>query len=312
MGYIVSTANMKGGVGKTTLTVNLATCLAKDHGKRVLVVDLDPQISATLSLMPPTEFAKLRREQRTLKSLIHKAITNDPQYNLGVEDVIQPYAGTMTGIDILPGDIDLYNDFIVAETMYKKAMRNPGNNFQSVWDGFEDDLLQGILKSVVPQYDFIILDCAPSYNIITRSSLVNSDFYLIPAKPEPLSYIGIQLLERQVKRLIETHQADRKEQTQLIGIIFTMSRNILAGRYYQKVMQRVRQEFNAAQIFKTTVPMDVNVSKAVDSFKPVVLTEPGCAGAKAFRNITQELLQKISVLRGGPAAKNSLNLSKLD
>ena len=312
MGYIVSTTNMKGGVGKTTLTVNLATCLAKYHGKRVLVVDLDPQISATLSLMPPTEFAKLRREQRTLKSLIHKAITNDPQYNLGVEDVIQPYAGTLTGIDILPGDIDLYNDFLVAETMYKKAMRNPGNNFQTVWDGFEDDLLQDILKSVVPQYDFIILDCAPSYNIITRSSLVNSDFYLIPAKPEPLSYIGIQLLERQVKRLIETHQADRKEQTQLIGIVFTMSRNILAGRYYQKVMQRVRQEFNAAQIFKTTVPMDVNVSKAVDSFKPVVLTEPGCAGAKAFRNVTQELLQKIAVLRGGPAAKHSFNLSKLD
>ena len=312
MGYIVSTTNMKGGVGKTTLTVNLATCLAKYHGKRVLVVDLDPQISATLSLMPPTEFAKLRREQRTLKSLIHKAITNDPQYNLGVEDVIQPYAGTLTGIDILPGDIDLYNDFLVAETMYKKAMRNPGNNFQTVWDGFEDDLLQDILKSVVPQYDFIILDCAPSYNIITRSSLVNSDFYLIPAKPEPLSYIGIQLLERQVKRLIETHQADRKEQTQLIGIVFTMSRNILAGRYYQKVMQRVRQEFNAAQIFKTTVPMDVNVSKAVDSFKPVVLTEPGCGGAKAFRNVTQELLQKISVLRGGPAAKHAFNLSKLD
>ncbi len=312
MGYIVSTTNMKGGVGKTTLTVNLATCLAKYHGKRVLVVDLDPQISATLSLMPPAEFAKLRKEQRTLKSLIQKAITNDPQYNLGVEDIIQPYAGTLTGIDILPGDIDLYNDFLVAETMYKKAMRNPGNNFQSVWDTFEDDLLQGILKSVVPQYDFIILDCAPSYNIITRSSLVNSDFYLIPAKPEPLSYIGIQLLERQVKRLIETHQADRKEQTQLIGIVFTMSRNILAGRYYQKVMQRVRQEFNAAQIFQTTVPMDVNVSKAVDSFKPVVLTEPGCAGAKAFRKVTQELLQKIAVLHGGPAAKNAFNLSKLD
>ncbi|MDY6940426.1 MAG: ParA family protein [Cyanobacteriota bacterium] len=312
MGYIVSTTNMKGGVGKTTLTVNLATCLAKYHGKRVLVVDLDPQISATLSLMPPTEFAKLRKEQRTLKSLIQKAITNDPQYSLGVEDIIQPYAGTLTGIDILPGDIDLYNDYIVAEMMYRKAIGNPGSNFQAVWDSFEDDLMRGILKSVVSEYDFIILDCAPSYNIITRSSLVNSDFYLIPAKPEPLSYIGMQLLERQVKKLLEIHQADRKEKTQLIGIVFTMSRNILAGRYYQKVMQRVRQEFNAAQIFKTTVPMDVNVSKAVDSFKPVVLTEPGCAGAKAFRNIAKEMLQKLSVLRGGSASKHSFNLSKLD
>ena len=74
MGYIIATANMKGGVGKTTLSVNLATALAKEHGKRVLVVDLDTQISATLSLMPPAEFAKFRKRKQTLRYLVEQII----------------------------------------------------------------------------------------------------------------------------------------------------------------------------------------------------------------------------------------------
>jgi chromosome partitioning protein len=67
MGHVIATANMKGGVGKTTLTVNIATCLAKNHGKRVLVFDLDTQISATLSLMSPVEFANHRKQRKTFQ-----------------------------------------------------------------------------------------------------------------------------------------------------------------------------------------------------------------------------------------------------
>ncbi|MDC0833299.1 cobyrinic acid a,c-diamide synthase [Leptolyngbya valderiana BDU 20041] len=308
MGYLVATTNMKGGVGKTTMTVNLAACLAKDHRKRVLVVDLDPQISATLSLMSPTDFAQIRKEHGTLKYLIQKSITGD----LGATDaknIVRPYAGNLSGIDILPGDIDLYNDFLVSEVLYKKAIRNPERNFEKVWNSFEDSLMYGILKPLVPHYDFIFLDCAPSYNLVTRSSLVCSDFYLIPAKPEPLSYIGMQLLERQVKKLIETHQIDKKRQTQLVGIVFTMSRNILAGRYYKQVMKRVRQEFNDSQVFKTSIPMDVSVSRAVDSFKPVVLTDPNSAGSKAFRELAREFLTKLQKLT---PASQSVRLSKLE
>ncbi|KPQ39997.1 MAG: chromosome partitioning protein [Phormidium sp. OSCR] len=308
MGYLIATTNMKGGVGKTTLTVNMAACLAKEHRQRVLVVDLDPQVSATLSLMSPTDFAKIRKDKGTLKHLLQKAITGDLTES-PVRDIIRPYGGNLQGIDVLPGDIDLYNDFLVSEVLYRKAIRNPERNFEGVWNTFEDSLMRGILKPVVDDYDFILLDCAPSYNLVTRSSLVCSDFYLIPAKPEPLSYIGMQLLERQVKKLIEIHQIEKKVQTQLIGIVFTMSRSILAGRYYKQVMKRVRQEFNEAQIFKTSIPMDVSVSRAVDSFKPVVLSDPNSAGSKAFRTVTNELLQKLQTLT--PAAR-SVRLSKLE
>lgn len=303
---------MKGGVGKTTLTVNLATCLVKHHRKRVLVVDLDPQISATLSLMPPKTFAKLRKAQRTLKFLLQDAIKSNFKHDVGIQEVIQPYAGSLLGIDVLPGDIDLYNDFLVAETLYRKALRNPDRNFDRVWADFEAQLMSGILKPIVDDYDFIFLDCAPSYNLLTRSSLVASDFYLVPAKPEPLSYIGMQLLERQLTKLIETHKDDGYMKAQLIGIVFTMSKNLLSGRYYNEIIKRVRNDFNDAQLFKTTIPVDINVSKAVDSFRPVVLDSPNSSGAKAFANLASEFLKKLSDLQGKDTPQNKFKLSKLD
>jgi len=312
MGYTIATTNMKGGVGKTTLTVNLATCLVKHHRKRVLVVDLDPQISATLSLMPPKTFAKLRKAQRTLKFLLQDAIKSNFKHDVGIQEIIQPYAGSLLGIDVLPGDIDLYNDFLVAETLYRKALRNPDRNFDRVWADFEAQLMSGILKPIIDDYDFIFLDCAPSYNLLTRSSLVASDFYLIPAKPEPLSYIGMQLLERQLTKLIETHKDDGYMKAQLIGIVFTMSKNLLSGRYYNEIIKRVRNDFNDAQLFKTTIPVDINVSKAVDSFRPVVLDSPNSSGAKAFANLASEFLKKLSDLQGKDTPQNKFKLSKLD
>jgi cellulose biosynthesis protein BcsQ len=77
MGYVVSIVNMKGGVGKTTVTVNIATCLARDYQKRVLIVDLDTQVNATLSVMSPLDFAKLKKERRTLKTLVNQTIQAD-------------------------------------------------------------------------------------------------------------------------------------------------------------------------------------------------------------------------------------------
>lgn len=293
MGLIIATVNMKGGVGKTTLTVNLATCLAKNHRKRVLVVDLDSQISATLSLMQPQEFARVRREKRTLSQLIYKEIKPNNRIKRTTPEVIQSDICQLSELSLLPGDIDLYDEYLVSELLHKKASNNDNCDFSDVWNGFEQELIKGILAPVIDDYDFIILDCAPGYNLLTRSGIVASNFYLLPARPEPLSVVGIQLLERRIAKLKDSYGDDSSFKSQLLGIVFILSSGGLFDRYYKQVMQRVTAEFSPAQLFENRIPMDVNVAKAVDSFMPAVLATPNSAGSRAFAKLTEEFLQKV-------------------
>ncbi|MBD2431303.1 MULTISPECIES: ParA family protein [Fischerella] len=296
MGYVIATANMKGGVGKTTLSVNIATCLAKEHGKRVLVLDLDSQISATLSLMSPMEFAKRRKNRKTFRYLIDQIINPEPEQKHTIQDIILSQVCNLPGLNLLPGDIDLYDEFVVSEMLHQQAVTLGEKDFETIWNRFERVLLGKLLEPVRKEYDFIILDCAPGYNLLTRSALATSNFYILPAKPEPLSVVGIQLLERRIAQLKESHEQEAKIDIQMLGIVFTMSNaNLLTGRYYKQVMQRVHQDFGAEKICQTQIPVDVNVAKAVDSFMPVILNAPQSSGSKAFSQLTQELLQKLRI-----------------
>ncbi len=297
MGLVISTVNMKGGVGKTTLTVNLATCLAKNHNKRVLVVDLDTQISGTLSLMQPQAFAKARKGRRTLSRLIDKVTKPSYRSRLTIEDIIQTDNCNIKGLDLLPGDIELYDEYVVSDLLHKQSIQEGEVEFSKVWSRFESLLIRGILEPIIPNYDFIILDCAPGYNLLTRSGIVASDFYLLPARPEPLSIVGIQLLERRIARLKESHKQDSPLNLQLLGIIFILSGGGLMGRYYRQVMRRVDNDFDSNQIFQIRIPMDVNVAKAVDSFSPVVIAHPNSSGSKAFFKLTEEFLLKLEAIK---------------
>jgi cellulose biosynthesis protein BcsQ len=313
MALIIAIVNMKGGVGKTTLSVNLATCLARYQNKRVLVVDLDTQISATLSLMPPHDFAKIRKERRTLRHLVNKTINPNLNTKLTIQDIICRYVGTVKGLDLLPGDIDLYDEFLVSEMLHEKALKEGRTDFSEVWKEFEKYLIKNILEPVMDDYDFIIMDCAPGYNLITRSGIMACNFYVLPARPEPLSVVGIQLLERRIAKLKESHEIDSKAiNLKLLGIVFIMSGGLI-GRYYNQVIQRVNEDFTPVQLFKTRIPLDVNVSKAVDSFLPVVLASPNTSGSKAFFKLTQEFLYKLQMYGSlYEASKTKMNLTKLD
>ncbi|MBF2055971.1 MAG: ParA family protein [Cyanobacterium sp. T60_A2020_053] len=298
MGYIISTVNMKGGVGKTTLTVNLATCLANNFKKKVLVLDLDSQISATLSLLPPQEFGQLRKKRKTLSYLIDGVIQPNPYAKLTVQDIITKSVCEVDTLELLPGDIELYDEFLVSEMLHKEAVEaGKTDHFERVWNNFERVLIDTIIHPVVEEYDFIIMDCAPGYNLLTRSALAASDFYLLPARPEPLSLVGIQLLERRIKNLKKSHEERDPLSLELLGIVFVLSETGLFGRsdrYYSQVKKRVEQDFTQNKIFATDIPMDVNVAKAVDMFTPVVLSAPSTSASKAFVKLTEDFLTKIN------------------
>jgi chromosome partitioning protein len=299
MGLVIATVNMKGGVGKTTLTVNLAACLAQIHGKRVLVVDLDTQISATLSLIPPQDFARIRREKNTVSYSISKVLRPSNRYKFGTKDLITPNVCGVNGLDLLAGDIDIYDEFLVSEKLHQESVDNPNLDFINVWNEFESSLIKDILAPVIDEYDFILLDCAPGYNLLTRSGIMASHFYIMPARPEPLSLVGMQLLERRISKLRETHEGDKNcLESSLLGVAFILSGSTLFVRYYDQVMQRVAQDFDADRIFQTRIPMDINVAKAIDTFQPVVIDNPGSSGSRAFVKLSQELLTRVAKLTG--------------
>ncbi|MBE9126881.1 MULTISPECIES: ParA family protein [unclassified Coleofasciculus] len=298
MGHVISIVNMKGGVGKTTVTVNLATCLAKDRAMRVLIVDLDTQINATLSLMPPLNFAQLRKEKRTLKQLVNQTIQPNPQSHFSIHDIIQRNICNVNGLDLLPGNIELYNDFLLAVLLYSKT-NSSQQDFERNWNSLENSLIRTILQPVISSYDWIFLDFPPGDNLLTRSGLIASHFYLIPTKPEPLSVVGMGILEGHIKKL---KHYDRTK-IELFGIVFSSLGH--ATRMATKIKNRVSADFGEDKIFTTEIPTNVAVAKAVDQFQPVVLTEPTSTGARAFTELTREFVQRFSKAVGASPFKNS-------
>jgi cellulose biosynthesis protein BcsQ len=244
--------------------------------------------------MSPVEFAKRRKQRKTLRYLLDQIINPEPEAKFTIHDIIQPQVCNLPGLNLLPGDIDLYDEFVVSEMLHNQSVALGEQDFETIWNRFERVLIRDILKPVRDQYDFILLDCAPGYNLMTRSALATSDFYILPARPEPLSVVGIQLLERRISQLKEGHEQEAKIDIKMLGIVFSMSNvNLLNGRYYKQVMHRVVEDFGVDKICKAQIPIDVNVAKAVDSFMPVSLLNPNTAGSKAFTQLTQELLQKL-------------------
>ncbi|MCW6035688.1 ParA family protein [Spirulina subsalsa FACHB-351] len=287
MGYIVSVVNMKGGVGKTTVTVNLGTCIARDFKKRVLIVDLDTQINATLSLMAPLYFATLKKERRTLRTLINQTIQTEEHPPITIQQVIYPDICQVKGLDILAGDVELCDDFLLSALIHNKSQFHQ-QTFEKTWSNVEFNLIRSILKPIIKQYDFILLDFPPADNLITRSALLASHFYIVPAKAEPLSVVGIGLLHSRIKHL----QQENRSKIKLVGIIYTARGPVTTME--QKVKKRLGQEFGEDKIFQVEIPLNVAVAQAVDDFQPVVINNPKASGAIAYKRFAREFLQKLS------------------
>lgn len=229
---VISIINYKGGVGKTTLTTNIAGDLAQ-LGYKVLMIDLDPQASLTFSFLKPDEWKKKVADKHTIKNWFSdsKKIRTERFEDL----IITPY----TVKDSLEnkGKLDLVSSHLeLINVDLELATKLGGANMTQVKEQFikvHHRLLDGINQLPDDAYDIILIDCPPNFNIVTKNAIVASDYILIPAKPDYLSTMGIDYLKNSLDKLvkeyneyvtIEDSDLDDYEpiNPQILGVVFTM------------------------------------------------------------------------------------------
>ncbi|MQX37479.1 ParA family protein [Roseospira navarrensis] len=256
--HILAIANQKGGVGKTTTAINLATALAATR-KRVLVIDLDPQGNASTGFGIPRE----ARRQDT--------------YRLLSGDLTLERAGLATevpGLTVIPAGPDLAG----AEVELVQADRREHR--------LADALTRGLPEAGV---DYILIDCPPALGLLTINGLVAAHAVLIPLQCEFFALEGISQLTRTIERV----KGRFNPALTLQGIVLTMfdKRNNLS----ETVAEDVRGYFGD-KVYRTVIPRNVRVSEAPSHGKPVLLYDTGCAGSKAYIQLAGELLRQHKTL----------------
>ena len=183
MPTVTSIINLKGGVGKTTITLALAHFLTLEHHKRVLVIDLDPQTNATVCLIPEREWQRRDEAGSTLYQLFADAVKGTHRFDADAAIVrdVSNIAGGIKGLDLLPSSLRLIKvqDRVTQITDFETYERGP------------IFALRDALAEFLPYYDHILLDCPPSLGVVTLNGLAISDSYLVPVVPDILSVLGI-------------------------------------------------------------------------------------------------------------------------
>ncbi len=251
---ILAVVNQKGGVGKSTTAVNLSASLG-ELGKRVLLVDLDPQGNATSGY-------GLNKNQR--EQCIYDALLGDADLAALIEPV------EVEHVFAVPATIQLAG----AEIELVSAMSR-------------ETRLKTILEPVVHDFDFIIIDCPPSLGLLTINALTAADGLIIPIQCEYYALEGLSKLLDSV-RLVRAHLNPRLE---VFGVVMTMydSRTKLA----QQVVDEVRSFFED-KLFDTLVPRTVRVSEAPSFGQPVTLYDPSGKGASAYRELAKEVVDRVN------------------
>lgn len=203
---VVSLINMKGGVAKTTLAVNLADCLAKRHNKRVLLIDVDPQFNATQCLMDPEQYVEhVTNSGDTIVNIFdrnHRATAS----TVGASQVMKAKSlddieVVNTGrFDLLPGSLELY-----------RLEMAPGEG--------RENRLKAFLATLKDKYDYVVIDTPPTPSVWMTSALIASQYYLIPVKADPISLTGIDLL----RSIINEKKENFALQLDCAGLVLTLT-----------------------------------------------------------------------------------------
>ena len=251
MGKIISVANQKGGVGKTTTAINLSAALA-EAGKKVLVIDMDPQGNTTSGLGLDKESL-----ERTVYDLLINGLSLNDCINKNV--LFETLSVIGSNVDLSGAEIDLIG-------VEKKEY-----------------VLKDILDSIVDEYDYIIIDCPPSLNMLTVNALSASDTVLVPIQCEYYALEGLSQLMHTIN-LVKTRLNKKLE---IEGIVFTMfdSRTNLSLQVVENVKDNLQQK-----IFNTIIPRNVRLAEAPSHGLPINLYDPRSTGAEAYKNLAAEVM----------------------
>lgn len=280
---IISVINYKGGVGKTTLTANLAAELAY-QGKRVLLLDMDPQCSLTFSFVSPDVWKDTlsgennSSDDKTIKrwfdGIVDASLPNLNLHdlivsNMRVDEYLQNRGGA---IDLIPSHLGLINvDLELANMLSGSSMDVVKRNHVKVHGRLRDELKTFAERA---EYDVVLIDCPPNFNIVTKNAIVASDHILIPAKPDHLSTLGITYLVRNFEKLTKDFNEfsdNMQVATKILGVIFTMIQ-IYGGQPISAQRPYMQLQNSNVSIFATSFRENKSIfSSAPQDCVPVVL-----------------------------------------
>ena len=264
---IISIVNQKGGVGKTTTTINLGTALAAIE-KKILLIDLDPQGNLSTGI----GISEIEREIS-----VYDVITRDISLNKTILTTKIP------NLKIVPSNPNL-----------------SGIEFELAADDNRADKLNSKFNDIIKEFDFIFIDCPPSLGILTVNSLVASNSVLVPLQCEFFALEGLAQLLRTIEKIKE----NLNPHLFLEGVILTMfdSRNSLS----EDVVNDAREHLGE-KVFQTIIPRNVRLSEAPSHALPAIIYDQRCAGSLAYIDLAKELIRRLKIwLEGGKYYKKKI------
>ena len=281
MAIKVSLINMKGGVGKSTLSVNLAWHYAAYSNwlKKVLVVDLDPQFNASQYLVGVTKYREHLTDSKPTMWEILEQHTRTPTGKVGKidpKDAIRKVRTIKGGgkIDLIPSRLEL-----------ALSLKNPGHKV---------DLLQKALQKVESDYDLIIIDCAPTESILTTAAYLASDYILVPVKPEYLSTIGLPLLVNSMEDFLQQYEDSSLE---FAGIVFNGCSGYAPEEVRSKTEVKNMAAANGWHIFNSEISYSKSYPKGAREGQPIFRTSfARTTAASNFRQFATEFATRIGLI----------------